>query len=125
MDQIADLLIRIKNATMANNIKVVMPHSKIKESILAIFVREGFIKNLDITEEDGKKTISGEISRAKTPSHIKQISKPSRRIYVKSREIPSPLRGLGTVVISTPNGLVTGREAKKAGIGGELICEIW
>lgn len=124
-DQIADLLIRIKNASMVRKYEVTLPFSKMKEAILRILEREEFVKDIRISEEDKKKVLSFTISNTKTPSHVKQISKPGQRIYVKSKDIPNPLRGLGLVVISTPKGVITAKEASKAGLGGELICEIW
>ena len=125
MDQIADLLIRIKNASMVQKFEVVTTFSKLKEAILNILKNEGFISNFEIEEVENKKFIKISISKTKTPTHLRQISKPGRRIYTKSKEIPAPLRGLGTVVISTSTGVITGREATQKGLGGELICEIW
>jgi small subunit ribosomal protein S8 len=123
-DQIADLLVRIRNASAIGKREIKMPFSKMKESILAILKSEGFVKNIEITEESKRKTLHIELSD-KNLSHIKQISKPGQRIYSKSKSIPKPLRGLGLVIISTPSGVITAREAAKKGLGGELICEIW
>jgi len=125
MDQIADLLIRIKNAAMVGKSEVTVTSSKIKKAILDILVREGFLVNVEVFTEDEKQFLRLKLSPAKSPSHIKLISKSGRRVYSKSKEIPRPLRGLGTVIISTSQGVVTGREASKKGLGGELICEIW
>jgi small subunit ribosomal protein S8 len=123
-DQIADLLVRIRNASAIGKHEINMPFSKMKESILAILKSEGFVKNIEITEEEKRKTIHIELSD-KNLNHIKQISKPGQRIYSKSKNIPRPLRGLGLVIISTPSGVITAKEAAKKGLGGELICEIW
>lgn len=125
MDQIADLLTRIRNISMSGKYEIAISFSKMKEAILNILKNEGFIASIEIVEIDGKKVIKAEISRSKTPSHLRQISKPGRRIYAKNKEIPAPLRGLGTVIVSTSDGLTTGKAAKKTGLGGELICEIW
>lgn len=125
MDQIADLLTRIRNISMAGKDEVVISFSKVKESILNILKNEGFLSSVEIVEEDGKKWIKAVISRSKTPSHLRQLSRPGKRVYAKNKEIPAPLRGLGTVVISTSTGITTGKVAKKKGLGGELICEIW
>ena len=125
MDQIADLLTRIRNISMAGKSEITISYSKVKEAILNILKNEGFISSIDVIDEDGKKMIKAVISKSKTPSHLKQISKPGRRIYAKNKEIPMPLRGLGTVIISTSTGMITGKVAKKNGLGGELICEIW
>lgn len=125
MDYIADMLIRIKNASAVGKSDVVVPHSNLKEAILMILKKQGFIADFVKTDEDAKPMLSITLSANKKPSHIRQISKPGRRVYVKSKEIPAPLRGFGTVILSTPAGVITGREAKKTGLGGELICEIW
>lgn len=123
-DQIADLLVRIRNASAVGKREIKIPFSKMKESILVILKSEGFVKNIEITEEQKIKTIHIELSD-KNLSHIKQISKPGQRIYSKSKNIPKPLRGLGLVIISTPTGVITATEAAKKGLGGELICEVW
>jgi small subunit ribosomal protein S8 len=125
MDQIADLLTRIKNASLARKMELTVSFSKMKESILAILKGEGFLSDYEIVEDGNKKMIKISISKTKSPSHLRQLSRPGRRIYIKSQDIPKPLRGLGTVIVSTSSGVITGREAIKKGIGGELICEIW
>jgi small subunit ribosomal protein S8 len=125
MDQIADLLIRIKNASMAGKSELTVSASKMKEAILNILKKEGFLTDFELSQEDSKKQIKIIISSTKTPIHLRQLSKPGRRIYTKNREIPKPLRGLGTVIVSTSTGIITGKEAIKKGVGGELICEIW
>jgi len=124
-DHIADLLVRIRNASMVRKYEVELPFSKMKEAILTILEQEGFIKNIEIVEEDKKKNIKFRISNTKLPTHLKQISKPGQRIYAKSKDIPNPLRGFGLVIISTPKGVITAKQASKLGLGGELICEIW
>ena len=125
MDQIADLLTRIRNAAAVSKSEVTVSYSKMIEAILDIFKREGFLNSFEVISDENKKTIKVTFSDKKLPAHLKQISKPGRRVYVKSKEVPKPLRGLGTVVISTSTGVVTGREAAKKGLGGEIICEIW
>lgn len=125
MDQIADLLTRIKNASAVNRSEVQVSYSKMKEAILGILKNEGFLSDFTTEEEEGKKYLKLTISQTKVLVHIKRVSKPGRRIYVKNQEIPKPLRGLGTTIVSTSKGVVTGREAAKQGLGGELICEIW
>jgi len=124
-DHIADLLVRIRNASMVRKYEVVLPFSKMKEAILQILEQEGFVKDIEITEENKKKNIKFHISNTKLPTHVKQISKPGQRIYAKSKDIPNPLRGFGLVIISTPKGVITAKKASKLGLGGELICEIW
>jgi len=125
MDQIADLLIRIKNSAMVGKSEVVISYSKIKKAILDILAREGFLSKVELFKEEEKEFLKVTISKAKSPSHIKQISKSGRRVYSKAKELPRPLRGLGTVIVSTSQGVITGREASKKGLGGEVICEIW
>lgn len=125
MDQIADLLIRIKNATQVKRYEVKTSHSRMKEAILTILKNQGFITGFQIVEEEGKKILQVTISSENAPIHLKKISKSGRRIYVKNKAIPKPLRGLGTTIVSTSSGIITGREAAKRGLGGELICEIW
>lgn len=125
MDQIADLLTRIRNASAVRKNEITVSYSKMKEAILDIFKREGFLTSSEIIADGNKKMIKLVISDKKSPAHLRQISKPGRRVYVKSNMVPKPLRGLGTVVISTSTGVVTGREAAKKGLGGEIICEIW
>lgn len=125
MDQIADLLIRIKNAAMVRRNQVDASYSKVKEAILEILKNEGFVKDFEIVEKENKQYFNISISTDKIPAHVRRISKPGRRIYVKSKEIPRPLRGLGTTIVSTSSGVLTGQEAAKKGLGGELICEIW
>lgn len=124
MDQIADLLIRIKNAASINRAEVLAVYSKVNVAILTILKSEGFISDFEIIEDENKRSIQLHFG-GKALVHIRRISKPGRRIYVKSKEIPRPLRGLGTIIISTSNGVTTGREAYKKGLGGELLCEIW
>lgn len=110
---------------MAGKNEVKTSFSKMKKAILDILEGEGFLSEVKVVNEDNKESLIITISKTKTPTHLKQISKSGRRYYVKSKEIPKPLRGLGTVIVSTSNGIITGREAIKKGIGGEVICEIW
>ena len=124
MDQIANLIVSIKNATLVNKRELKIPHSKMKEAILSILKSEGFLSSYSVTEEDNKKYIDIVLA-TKPVSHIRIISKTGRRVYVKAKEIPKPLRGMGIVIVSTPVGVVTGRTAAKQGLGGELICEVW
>lgn len=123
-DPIADLLVRIRNASLANKLLIVMPFSKIKLAILTILQEEGYLRNVKATEVKKKKMLEATLTESRL-SHAKQISKPGRRVYVKSKDIPKPLRGLGLVIISTPEGIITSKQAVKKGLGGELICEIW
>lgn len=124
-DQIADLLTRIRNSVLVGKHEIVLPSSKMREVLLNVLKKEAFIDEIKPVTKNGKKFVKIIISATKLPTHLKQISRPGQRIYVKSKEIPRPLRGLGLVIISTPQGVITGREALKRGLGGELICEVW
>jgi small subunit ribosomal protein S8 len=125
MDQIADLLTRIRNASLIGKLEVTMPSSKMKVVILEILKKEGYISDFKSVDKKDQKYLQISISMRKRPTHLRQISKPGQRIYAKSTEIPRPLRGMGLVLISTSSGVISGREAIKRGLGGELICEVW
>ncbi len=124
-DHIADLLIRVKNSVAVQKYELILPFSKMKEVIAGILKREGYFSDVNMVVKGNKKYLKINVSEAKLPVHLKQISRPGQRIYAKCNEIPKPLRGLGLVIISTPQGVISGREAIKKGIGGELICEVW
>lgn len=128
-DPVADFLTRIRNGNMVMHETVEVPGSKIKMSIADIMKREGYIKDYEYIE-DGKQGIIRIYlkygpNKEKVITGIKRISKPGLRVYVKKDEIPRVLGGLGTAVISTSKGLMTDKEARKAGLGGEVICYIW
>ena len=123
-DPVADLITRIKNAQLAKLCNVDIPHSNFKLDILSVMKKNFIIEDSKILEDKPFKVIKVNFGSKKI-SHIKRLSKPGRRYYVKANQIPSPLRGLGLVVMSTPKGVISGFEAKKLNIGGELICEVW
>lgn len=125
MDQTADLLIRIKNAAMVKKNEVTMPYSKMKEAILSILKDNGYIGEVSVHEDKSKKFIKASLLSTKYPSHIRQISSPGHRIYIKAKDIKIPLRGFGLLILSTPSGIISAQEARKKGFGGEAICEIW
>lgn len=126
-DPIADMLTRIRNASMASQESTLVPYSKIKESIAKILKDTGFIAGYEVAEEKGFKNIVVELTsnEDKTISALVRISKPGRRVYAGSTEIPKVLGGRGMVIVSTSSGLMTGQEARKKGLGGELICKVW
>ncbi len=128
-DPISDTLIRIKNASIMYHKSLFVPYSNVNKSILNIMKNEGYIENIEEQEIDGKKMLRIYLKygnkREKFILGIKRISKPGRRIYVGKDRIPRVLDGFGTAVISTPKGLMTDREARKEGQGGEVICFIW
>lgn len=126
-DPIADLLTRIKNAYMARHQRVEVPYSKIKEQIAQVLKREGYLKDVALGEDNGKKILEmGLLYEDGQPAivELKRVSKPGLRIYVGRRKIPKVLSGLGTTILTTSQGIMTGREAKKKNVGGEVICEI-
>lgn len=127
-DPVADLLTRIRNANMANLEIVEAPASRIKANIARVLKDEGFIKNFRLVRADGKHFLRLYLkieTGAKAISGIKRESKPGLRRYVGADEIPRVLNGAGVVILSTPKGVMTGREAKKSRVGGELLCSVW
>lgn len=123
-DPIADMLIRLRNASFSRKEKVGIPYSKTKAAILSIFKREGVVDDFKEKVLRGKRwldvtlpTTSGEVIFPE----FTRVSHPGRRLYVKAKDIPRPLKGYGLVVISTPSGILTGREARERGIGGEVL----
>jgi small subunit ribosomal protein S8 len=124
-DPIADMLTRIRNGLMARRASVTVPYSGIKESILKILVAQGFIGGYKVSGQVPAKLIEVDLAGAKELSKVTRLSKPGRRVYTASRDIPTVLSGRGIVIISTPKGLMAGQEAKKQGLGGELICQVW
>lgn len=124
-DPIADMLTRIRNAASARQVTTRIPYSKIKEAIAVILKSNGFIDSFSIDKE-GFKSIVIELQTPTTNlTNLARISKPGRRVYSAADEIPAILGGRGIVIISTSNGLMTGREARQKGLGGELICKVW
>jgi len=126
-DPISDMLTRIKNAYMARKQQVVLPSSKIKFTIANILKENGYVG--DVKEEgDNKKELTIKLiykdSKA-VMSSVKRISKPGRRIYAKSEDLSRVLSGYGMSIVSTSSGIMTGKDAKKKKIGGEIICEIY
>lgn len=128
-DPIADFLTRIRNANMVMHEKVEIPASKSKLAIAEILKNEGFIKEYEQIE-DGKQGIIRVYlkygpNREKVISGLKRISKPGLKVYCKNDEIPKVLGGLGIAIISTSKGIMTDKEARKLGLGGEVICYVW
>lgn len=128
-DPIADFLTRIRNANMVMHEKVEIPASKTKIALAEILKNEGFIKDYEQIE-DGKQGIIRVYlkygsNREKVISGLKRISKPGLKVYCKKDEIPKVLGGLGIAIISTSKGIMTDKEARKLGLGGEVICYVW
>lgn len=129
-DPIADMLTVIKNGLRAKKEKVDVKNSRLAQKILNIFKKEGYVNNYKIIDDNRQGIIRvylkyQEEDNSPAITQIKRISKPGLRIYVKSEDVPRVLRGLGTAVISTSKGVMTGKEARKEKIGGEVICYIW
>jgi small subunit ribosomal protein S8 len=127
MDPISDMLTSIRNAQMARLESVTVPASKVKTAILTILKREGFIANFTVSDE-AKATATITLryaNRQPAINHLRRISKPGLRVYAKHNELPRPLNGMGIAIISTPAGVLTDKEARKVGRGGEIICEVW
>ncbi len=130
-DPIADMLTRIRNANSAMFDTVSMPSSKLKENLAKLLLKEGFIASYVVNKVEGKPGNQLEITlkysedRKKTIIGIKRVSKPGLRIYRKSDQMPKVLGGVGVAVVSTSHGLMTDREARKAKLGGEVLCYVW
>ena len=129
-DPIADMLTRIRNANTAKHDTVDVPASKMKIAIADILLNEGYITKYDIVEDGNFKTIRitlkyGADKNEKVISGLKRISKPGLRVYANSEELPRVLGGLGTAIISTNQGVITDKEARKLNVGGEVLCFIW
>jgi small subunit ribosomal protein S8 len=127
-DPIADMLTRIRNAAMVSKNEVSMPYSKIKQTIADVLAENNFIDSVEAVEIDKFKTLKITINQPESNpriTEIERLSKPGRRLYKKAKEIPAIKRGRGIVVVSTSKGIMTGDEAKKAGLGGELICKVY
>jgi small subunit ribosomal protein S8 len=127
-DPIADMLAQIKNASLAGRSTVALPHSKLKEKVAAILVKEGYVKSLETTGEIPKRMLVLTLkyqNKRSVITDVKRKSKPGLRRYIPKTAIPTVLGGVGIAIISTSSGIMTGQEAKKQGNGGELICEIW
>jgi small subunit ribosomal protein S8 len=130
-DPLADMLTRIRNANVAMHDQVRMPSSKLKESLAAILKQEGYIEDFAVADETSRPgrslTITMKYSpeRARTISGLRRVSKPGLRVYTKADRVPRVLGGLGVAVLSTSQGLMTDREARRRGVGGEILCYVW
>ncbi len=129
-DPIADMLTRIRNALGARHLKVDIPASRLKMEIARILKDEGYIANYKPTEEGSRKYIRIYLrytSPGNVPviSKIERVSRPGCRVYVGGSKIPRVLGGLGVNILTTPRGVMTGRDARKSGVGGEILCQVW
>ena len=130
-DPIADMLTRIRNANTAMHDDVRMPSSKQKEALAAILLREGYIERFEVLDEEGKPsrtlvvTMKYSPERLRTISGLRRVSKPGLRVYSSAGRVPRVLGGLGVAIVSTSQGLMTDREARKRNVGGEVLCFVW
>lgn len=128
-DPIADMLTRLRNALQARHPKVDVPSSKLKMEIARILKEEGYILNFKLVEEGPAKIIRIYLkytpANAPVISEIERVSRPGCRIYVGGTDIPKVLGGLGVNILTTSRGVMTGSDARKAGVGGELLCRVW
>jgi small subunit ribosomal protein S8 len=127
-DPISDMLTRIRNAIMARHTRVMIPASNMKIAIAQILKEEGYIKDYDVVKDTPQGTIRltlRYVDKRPVLSQIKRISKPGLRVYTRRDSIPRVRGGLGTAILSTPQGLMTGRKAYQLGLGGEVVCYVW
>ena len=128
-DPIADMLTRVRNAISARHKKTSVPASKVKAEIARILKEEGYINDVLPAEKDGKNFLTLTLRYGPTGerviSGIERVSKSGCRVYVGKNEIPKVLGGLGITIVSTPQGMMTGAESRRRGLGGELICSVW
>ncbi len=127
-DPIADMLTRIRNANQARHTSVEIPASKFKKKLAEILLEEGYIKNFELLEEGVQGKIRVELKYQedrKVITGIRRISKPGLRVYANKDQVPKVLGGLGIAILSTSNGVITDRAARKLGVGGEVICYVW
>ncbi len=128
-DPVADFLARIRNAIRARHPKVDVPASKLKLEIARILKEEGYISSFKAVEEEGHKLLRVYLKYGPNNdaaiSNVQRVSRPGCRVYVSRYEIPRVLGGMGINILTTPRGVMTGREARKQGVGGEILCEVW
>jgi len=128
-DPIADMLTRIRNANTVGHATVDIPASKMKKAIAGILTEQGYIKGYDIIENKVQDVIRVQMKygtdKERVISGIKKISKPGLKVYAKSGEVPKVLGGLGIAIISTSKGLISDKQARELGVGGEVICYVW
>lgn len=123
-DPIADMLTRIRNAFLVKKQSVIIPDSRAKRDVLSVLKQRGYIGDFEISKE-APQYISVSLIGKNSFKKIERISRPGCRVYVKKERIPTVLQGFGTVILSTSRGVMSGNEAKKLGVGGEIICKIY
>ena len=128
-DPVADLLTRIRNAINARQQKIDVPASSLKAEIARILKEEGYLSNFKATEENGRRVLRLYLKYGSNNdaaiTNLARVSRPGCRVYVGHNDIPRVLGGLGINILTTPKGVMTGRSARKSGVGGEILCEVW
>jgi small subunit ribosomal protein S8 len=132
-DPIADMLARIRNATLSRHTRVDMPSSRLKVEIAKILQNEGYIQGFSVLEPDAGERVQAQLRvflkygprGERVITGIQRVSRPGRRVYFGRDDVPEVLAGLGTSILTTSRGVMTGREAVKAGVGGEVLCNVW
>jgi small subunit ribosomal protein S8 len=127
-DPIADMLLRIRNAASRGLADLTLPHSRIKSDVMRVLKREGYIEDFKVQKEGGKSNIQVTLrgnKETRAITGLKRMSTPGRRRYVKATEIPRVLGGLGICILSTSSGVMSGQEARKKNVGGEILCQVW
>ncbi|HET9784540.1 MAG TPA: 30S ribosomal protein S8 [Terriglobales bacterium] len=128
-DPVADLLTRIRNGVRAHHHKVELPSSRLKQEIVRILAQEGYVGDVKLNQEQGRPTLRVELKYGPNDqpviSNLRRISQPGCRVYIGCDQIRPVLGGLGISILSTPRGVMTGREARKQRVGGEVLCEVW
>jgi small subunit ribosomal protein S8 len=133
-DPIGDMLTRVRNASMIGHSVVIMPSSSLKVAIANILKDEGYIQDFEVTQEEGRahatlrlwlKYVGDRRHRVPAITGIKRISKPGCRVYTSKVDVPRVLSGMGISILSTPKGVITGQQAKRLGVGGEVLCHVW
>jgi small subunit ribosomal protein S8 len=133
-DPIGDMLTRVRNASVVGHSVVAMPGSRIKVAIANILKEEGYIQDFEVTQEQGHvqptlrlwlKYVGDRRHRVPAITGVKRVSKPGCRIYTHKGDVPWVLSGMGVAILSTPKGVITGQQARRLGVGGEVLCHVW
>jgi small subunit ribosomal protein S8 len=128
-DPIADMLTRIRNASLSRHDRAEMPHSKLKEHVATVLKAEGYLDDVRTSEGEGPKTLTLVLrygrDRQSAIDGVRRVSTPGRRVYIRHDHIPRVCSGMGISILSTSRGVMTDREARKQRVGGELLCEVW
>ncbi|MFO0670184.1 MAG: 30S ribosomal protein S8 [Polyangiaceae bacterium] len=128
-DPISDMLTRIRNGALARHDRVEMPHSKLKEQVGRVLKTEGFVDDVRVSEGEGPRTLTIVLRYGRDKSSaidgVRRVSAPGRRVYVRHDHIPRVRSGLGLSILSTSHGVMTDKDARRQGVGGELLCEVW